>query len=66
MAAHIQEPIRNYGVGGYGVYQAYLRMLKVEKADPVRHVILNIWDDDHYRNLDSWRSIRFGQRTFCG
>ncbi|MBN2271827.1 MAG: hypothetical protein JXN61_14515 [Sedimentisphaerales bacterium] len=66
LAAHIQEPIRNYGVGGYGVYQAYLRMLKVEEADPVRHVILNIWDDDHYRNLDSWRSTRFGGRTFCG
>ena len=66
LAAHIQEPIRNYGVGGYGVYQAYLRMLKVEKADPVKHIILNIWDDDHYRNIDSWRAIRFGRRTPCG
>ena len=66
LAAHIQEPIRNYGVGGYGVYQAYLRMLRVEKADPVKHIILNIWDDDHYRNLDSWRSTRFGGRTSCG
>ncbi|HLB73855.1 MAG TPA: hypothetical protein VJJ98_07535 [Sedimentisphaerales bacterium] len=66
LAAHIQEPIRNYGVGGYGVYQAYLRMLKVEEARPAEHVILNIWDDDHYRNLDSWRATRFGQRTFCG
>ncbi|MBL7153341.1 MAG: hypothetical protein ISS79_06465 [Phycisphaerae bacterium] len=66
LAAHIQEPIRNYGVGGYGVYQAYLRMLKVEKARPAKHIILNIWDDDHYRNLDSWRATRFGQRTFCG
>ena len=66
LAAHIQEPIRNYGVGGYGVYQAYRRMLKVEKADPVKHIILNIWDNDHYRNLYSWRAIRFGQRTPCG
>jgi hypothetical protein len=23
LAAHLQEPVRNYGVGGYGVYQAY-------------------------------------------
>lgn len=66
LAAHLQEPIRNYGVGGYGVYQAYRRMLKVEKSSPAKYIILNIWDDDHYRNLDSWRAIRFGHRTPCG
>jgi len=66
LAGHLQEPIRNYGVGGYGVYQAYLRMLKVEKENPAEYIILNIWDDDHYRNLDAWRSIRFGHRTSCG
>jgi len=66
LAAHLQEPIRNYGVGGYGVYQAYRRMLKVEKESPAEYIILNIWDDDHFRNLDSWRSIRFGHRTSCG
>jgi hypothetical protein len=71
LAAHFQEPIRNYGVGGYGVYQAYLRMLKVEKESPAEYIILNIYDDDHYRNLDSWRSIRWwytapGARWACG
>jgi len=66
LAGHIQEPIRNYGVGGYSVYQAYRRMLKVEKENGAKYIILNIWDDDHFRNLDSWRSIRFGQRTSCG
>ncbi|HUV65764.1 MAG TPA: twin-arginine translocation signal domain-containing protein [Sedimentisphaerales bacterium] len=66
LAAHLQEPIRNYGVGGYSVYQAYRRMLKVEKDSPAEYVILNVWDDDHFRNLDSWRSIRFGRRTPCG
>jgi hypothetical protein len=66
LAAHIQEPVRNYGVGGYGVYQAYRRMLKVEKKKPAEYIILNIWDDDHFRNLDAWRSIRFGHRTSCG
>ncbi len=66
LAAHLQEPIRNYGIGGYGVYQAYLRMKKVENQNPVKYIILNIWDDDHYRNLDSWRAIRFGARTPCG
>ena len=66
LAGHLQEPIRNYGVGGYGVYQAYRRMLKVEKETPADYIILNIWDDDHYRNLDSWRAIRFAGRTPCG
>jgi len=38
LAAHIQEPIRNYGVGGYSVYQAFRRMLKVEKKPgQIRH-----------------------------
>ncbi len=66
LAGHLQEPIRNYGVGGYSVYQAYRRMRHVEGSRPGGYVILNVWDDDHYRNLDSWRSIRFGSRTPCG
>ena len=66
LAAHFQEPIRNYGVGGYSVYQAYRRMIKVEKTNPADYIILNIWSDDHFRNLDAWRSIRFGKRTRCG
>jgi|APSaa5957512622_1039677.scaffolds.fasta_scaffold27027_2 hypothetical protein len=66
LAAHLQEPIENYGVGGYSVYQAYRRMLKVEKEHPAEYILLNIWDDDNFRNLDSWRTIRFGRRTSCG
>jgi hypothetical protein len=61
LAAGFQEPIRNYGVGAYGVYQAYLRMLKVETKNPADYIILNIWEDDHYRSLDAWRPIRFGK-----
>ncbi|MBI2946019.1 MAG: SGNH/GDSL hydrolase family protein [Verrucomicrobia bacterium] len=66
LAAHLQEPIRNYGVGGYSVYQAYRRMLKVEKQAGAGHIILNIYDDDHFRNLDAWRSIRSGPNSQCG
>ena len=61
LAAHLQEPIRNFGVGGYSVYQAYRRMKVVESVSPARYIILNIWDDDHFRNLDAWRSIRMGR-----
>jgi len=66
LAAHLQEPIRNYGVGGYSVYQAFLRMRLVEREVPARWIVLNIYDDDHFRNLDAWRSIRVGSRGIVG
>ena len=58
LAAHLQEPVRNYGIGGWSVYQAYLRMLKEEQRNPADLIIFNIYDDDHKRNLDAWRNIR--------
>jgi len=33
-------------------------MLREEKYTPADFIIFNIYDDDHYRNLDSWRNIR--------
>lgn len=68
LGSFLQEPVRNYGVGGYSVYQAYRRMRVVERDGPHRasHIILNIWDDDHCRNIDSWRRLRFGRGTQCG
>ena len=57
LAAHLQEPIRNYGVGAYSVYQAYRRMGKVRDAgERADYIILNIYDDDHFRNI-SWRGL---------
>lgn len=58
LSAHLQEPVRNFGVGGWSVYQAYLRMLREEKRAPAEFIIFNIYDDDHFRSLDSWRNIR--------
>jgi hypothetical protein len=58
LAAHLQEPVRNYGIGGWSVYQAYLRMLDVESRSPSELIIFNIYEDDHKRNLDAWRNIR--------
>lgn len=66
LAAHLQEPVRNYGVGGYSVYQAWLRLRKVEAVSPAPYIIFNIYDDDHFRNLDAWRSIRVGARGPVG
>ena len=62
LAAHLCEPIRNFGIGGYGTYQAYLRM-KRQEATPsgAEYLLLTIWDkDDYLRSIDSWRWIRFG------
>ena len=58
LAAHLCEPVRNYGVGGYSVYQAYLRMQRKESRSPAKYIIFNIFDDDHYRNLSSWCRFR--------
>jgi hypothetical protein len=52
LAGHLGEPIRNFGVGGYGVYQAYRRMVREEKTDHgAEYVIFYIWGDDHTRSL---------------
>ncbi len=58
LAGHLCEPVRNFGIGGWSVYQAYLRMRYEETRCPADLIILNIYDDDHYRNLDSWRNLR--------
>jgi hypothetical protein len=60
LAAHLGEPIRNFGIGGYSVYQAYLRMKREEQRVPAKYIIVNIFDHDHYRNLLSWQRFRFG------
>src|SRR5262245_2282873 len=51
---------RNYGIGAYSVYQAYLRMLREEKRAPARYIIFNLFHDDHVRNLHGWQRFKFG------
>ncbi len=62
LAAHIREPIRNFGVGGYGVYQAYRCAMRTEVINDLaaEYIILNVWDDDHMRNIDAARWNRVG------
>jgi len=62
LAAHFGEPIRNFGTGGYGVYQAYRRMLREEgTASSAPFILFNVWIDDHRRSLMScrWFHIQF-------
>jgi len=52
LAGHLGEPIRNFGVGGYGVYQAYRRMIREEKTDySAKYLILTICCDDSIRSV---------------
>jgi hypothetical protein len=60
LAAHFCEPIRNFGVGGFGVYQAYRRLLKIESTPQgAPFLIFNIWGDDHLRSVYAWRWLAF-------
>ncbi len=60
LAAHYCEPIRNFGVGGFGVYQAYRRLLRTEATDQgAKYIIFNIWGDDHLRSVYAWRWLAF-------
>ncbi len=52
LAGHLGEPVRNFGMGGFGVYQAYRRMVRQEQTDQgTPYVMLYIWGDDHVRSL---------------
>ncbi len=52
LAGHLGEPIRNFGMGGYGVYQAYRRMLREEQTGHgAKYLVFYIWGDDHVRSL---------------
>lgn len=56
LGAHIGEPIRNFGIGGYGVYQAYLRMLREESSpSSSEYILFNIWSGDHIRSIMRFR-----------
>lgn len=52
LAGHLGEPIRNFGMGGFGVYQAYRRMIREEQTEHrANYLIFYIWGDDHVRSL---------------
>lgn len=52
LAAHLGEPVRNFGMGGFGVNQAYRRMRRVEAGDlGADYAILYVWGDDHCRSV---------------
>ncbi len=64
LAGHLGEPIRNYGMGGYGVYQSYRRMLREEASEnSAEYLIFYIWGGDHIRSLFRCRYLAFREWT---
>lgn len=60
LASHLGEPIRNFGVGGFGVYQAYRRMLREEQTDnDAEYIILYMWGDDYVRSVFRCRYVTY-------
>ena len=52
LAGHLGEPVQNFGMGGFGVYQAYRRLIRREKDDKdSKYVILYMWGDDYVRSV---------------
>jgi len=61
LAADFGEPIRNFGMGGFGVNQSYLRMLKEESTShAASNIIFYIWGDDHIRSMLRCRYMLIG------
>lgn len=61
LAAHLCEPIRNFGVGGFGVHQAIRRLRRHESSgSEASHLVLTLWGDDHIRSINAWRWL-----TYC-
>jgi len=52
LAGHLGEPVQNFGMGGFGVYQAYRRLIRRESVDKnSKYVILYMWGDDYVRSV---------------
>lgn len=63
LAGHLGEPIQNFGMGGFGVDQAYRRLLRREKVDKdSKYVILYMWGDDYIRSVFRCRYVTYYTR----
>ena len=60
LAGHLGEPVRNFGMGGFGVYQAYRRLIRREAEDKnSKYVILYMWGDDYVRSVFRCRYVTY-------
>jgi hypothetical protein len=60
LAGHLGEPVQNFGMGGFGVYQAYRRLIRREIEDKdSKYVILYVWGDDYVRSVFRCRYVTY-------
>jgi hypothetical protein len=57
LASHLCEPIRNFGVSGNSLYQAYVRMKREEALTPASYIIFNIHGGGFWSSLSPWASL---------
>lgn len=60
LAAHLGEPVRNFGVGGQTSYLSYVRMLREEESTPADYIIMNI-TPPYERQMYNWQAIFYGK-----
>jgi hypothetical protein len=58
LAAHLGEPIRNYGVGGQTSYHSLVRMRREEERTPAPYIIVNL-TPPYERQLFGWQSLLY-------
>ena len=63
LAGHLGEPVRNFGMGGFGIYQAYRRLIREEQTGHgADYIILYMWGDDYVRSVFRCRYVTYYTR----
>jgi hypothetical protein len=57
LAAHLCEPVQNFGISGNSVYQAYLRIQHEENRTRGGIIILNIHAGGYWSSQSPWASL---------
>lgn len=58
-ATELRCKVRNFGVGGYGSDQAYLRFVQQKDRDPSKIIVLNHLSENILRNVNQFRSLLY-------
>lgn len=56
LAGHLEEPVRNYGIGGQTAYQSYVRMRREEQRTPAKYILFNL-TPPFERQLVGWQAL---------
>jgi hypothetical protein len=63
LACHLCEPMRNFGVSGNSLYQAYRRIKREEVRTPASYIILNIHGGGFWSSQSPWASLAVPRST---